>query len=135
MSRVHAVALCLVVPLMAACASTGGAGGSGTTSNASSAITRQEIQQAHVNDAYQAVQKLRPQWLRSRGSMSVTSAGPQDQALPVVFVDGQQYGDLSQLRGIQAMDVQSISYLSPNDATTQFGTGHSGGAILVTTVH
>lgn len=123
----------LVLPL-AACASTGGTAGKVRTSPTAT-ITHQEIVQAHVSTAYDAVERLRPQWLQSRGAMAPNPAGPQDLALPVVFVDGQQYGDLSQLQNIQAMDIQSIKYLSPTDATTQFGTGHSGGAILVTTAH
>lgn len=134
MSRANVIALAFVVPLLAACATTGGTGAA-VHHGSSSLITRQEIQQAHVSDAYQAIVKLEPQWLRSQGAMTPAPAGPQDLALPTVIVDGQEYGDLSQLRNIQAMDVQSMKYLGPSDATTEYGTGHSGGAIVVTLVH
>jgi hypothetical protein len=77
-------------------------------------------------DVYQAIGRLRPAWLR---------ISPQG-ASPVVVVDGSpQMGGLEQLRSFQAADVTALEYMSASDATTRFGTGYSGGAILVTTRH
>jgi len=35
------------------------------------------------------------------------------------------------LRGIPAASIGEISFMNPRDATTRFGTGHAGGAIMV----
>jgi hypothetical protein len=51
-----------------------------------------------------------------------------------VIVDGtrQQVG-LSILRSIRTFELQGLRYMSASDATTRYGTGFDGGAILVTT--
>jgi hypothetical protein len=81
--------------------------------------------------AYDIVKRLRPQFLRQRGSGSIRNYNP----VPVrVFVDGiLQRSDVSALREIMAHSVVEISYLKGSDATTRFGTGYENGAILVTT--
>jgi hypothetical protein len=43
------------------------------------------------------------------------------------------YGELQSLRQIPVSQVKEIRYLDFNAATLQFGTGHSGGIILVIT--
>lgn len=125
--RTARVPLLLGVLFIAACAS------SGTTSSAPSsrsAITAEEIASIQVRTAYEAVERLRPTWLRARGMSNVTSGG-QDYA--AIFVNGNRYGELPTLRDIQASDVVSIFYLEPADATTRYGTGYSGGIIDVRT--
>ena len=42
-----------------------------------------------------------------------------------------QFGSLEALYSMHVNDVTHVRYLSPADATTRFGTGHAGGAILV----
>lgn len=81
--------------------------------------------------AYDIVKRLRPQFLRQRGSGSIRNYTP----VPVrVFVDGiLQSRDVSALNEIMAHSVVEISYLNGSDATTRFGTGYENGAILVTT--
>lgn len=81
--------------------------------------------------AYDIVKRLRPQFLRQRGSGSIRNYTP----VPVrVYVDGiLQSRDVSALNEIMAHSVVEISYLNGSDATTRFGTGYENGAILVTT--
>jgi hypothetical protein len=43
------------------------------------------------------------------------------------------YGELASLKNIQVTTIEEIRYLDSNAATLQFGTGHSGGIILVLT--
>lgn len=136
--REQLAGLCLLVVGLTACASGGGgAGGAVKTAAAprgsENVITRNEIVGAHVSDAYEAVQKLRPQWFRSKGVMSLQSPDPA-QTQPAVFLDGQNYGTLDDLRNIQAIDIQSMTLISATDATMRFGTGYPGGAILIATV-
>lgn len=92
-------------------------------------LTQSEIQEAGVGTTYDVVQRLRPAWLRTRSSGSVRST-PQ---YAIVYLDGARIGGLEALRRVNATDVSTIRYLSAPDATTRYGTGHEGGAILVET--
>ena len=121
------VPIVLGMLVLAACASTG------TTTAARSsrsAITADEIAAIQVRTALDAVERLRPTWLRSRGMTNVRS-GEQDH--PIVFLNGNRYGEIGTLRDIQATDVVTISFIEPSDATTRYGTGYPGGIIDVRT--
>jgi hypothetical protein len=107
-----------------ACASAGpGSSGSGP-------ITRADLEDVSMRDAYEVVQRLRPAWLRARGRVSFQSSTAQN---PVVYVDGIRFGSPESLRQVPADAVQDIRYLGASEATTRFGTGHPGGVILVRT--
>ena len=95
----------------------------------SDVITLDEIERSSVATAYDAVQRLRPAFLRTRGRGSIRFGAQQ----AVVYLDDTPIGGPDALRRINARDVMSIRYLRGPDATTRFGTGHEGGAILVTT--
>lgn len=102
------------------CAS-GGSGGSSAGSR--NHIVQEELENLSQFDAYQAIQRLRPAWLRSRGGSE-----------PTIFLDGnRQGGGLNVLRSMRVADIQEMEYLRARDATTRFGTNMDGGAILVTT--
>jgi hypothetical protein len=83
-----------------------------------------------AKNAYEVIERLRPQFLRSRPSRTI-----QNQAgVPIhVFIDGGYRGGLEVLREITAVSVIEITYLNGSDATTRFGTGYESGAILVKT--
>lgn len=121
----------LVLPLAfvlgaVGCASSGG-GSDGASRNV---ITRAEIVESNLMDAYEVVRQLRPAFLQRRRARSVTGDVVRD---PVVYMDGVQRGGPEELRLIDAQNVEEIRYLDATDATMRFGTGHSAGAILVTT--
>lgn len=124
----------LLVAALAACAS-GGSGGTASTTGAagsrhsSDLLTQAEIQDAGVGSTYDIVQRLRPAWLRTRSGGS-TRTSPQ---YAIVYLDGSRIGGLEALRRINSTDVRSIRFLRAGDATTRYGTGHEGGAILVET--
>jgi len=109
---------------LAGCASAGGGGAEdGAPRGSANRIIFEELQPLQQLDGYQAVQRLRPIWLRARGG-----------TMPQVLVDGnRQAGSLDALRSIRAADIQEMTYMSARDATTRFGTGFDGGAILITT--
>jgi hypothetical protein len=83
-------------------------------------------------NALQIVQKLRPQMLRSRGLVSPNDVTG-EASMPRVYVDNVSYGTLENLANINATQVKEIRFVNARDATTQWGTGHMGGVILVTT--
>jgi len=105
--------------------SAGHAGGS-----SSSVLSREEIRERIDLDTYEIVRQLRPAWVRARGSPSLQG---RDQEFAVVYIDYSRFGMVHSLRQIDSGAIAEIRYMSPSDATTRFGTGHMGGAILVTT--
>jgi hypothetical protein len=95
-------------------------------------ITTDEIQKTVASNAFDLVQKLRPQWLRSK-SMSVNpsaTAGGGNTAA-IVFLNDVRYGEIESLRSIEITSVRELKFLSAAEATTRWGTGYPGGAILV----
>lgn len=93
-------------------------------------ITQDEIERVTAANAYDAVQMLRPSFLRSRGVPSTVSGMPD---LAIVYLDGMKMGDVGQLQRIPTVGIVSIRYLNAIDANQRYGRGHEGGAILVDT--
>ena len=95
----------------------------GETTSRMGVISQADIAGLSAATAMDVVRRLRPAWLRVR------SGGDQ----PVVYIDRTRRGGLELLNSLAIEVVQEMSYMSASDATTRFGTGHRGGAILVTT--
>ena len=95
-----------------------------------SVLLQDEIQQSSARDAYHAVQLLRPDWLRSRGTVSTRDTRP---AQVTVYVDGQRYGGASSLEQFRMGAFKEMRYYSGSEATSRWGTGHAGGVIYLTT--
>jgi hypothetical protein len=95
-------------------------------------ITADEIARSNASTAYEAVERLRPAFLRTRGPQSLQNSEP---PTPNVYVDGMKYGTLASLAQLPALGIISIQYLSALDASQRFGIGNEGGAIVVTTKH
>jgi hypothetical protein len=94
----------------------------------STVLTRAEIDETGVQTAFDAIRQLRPRYLRGRAIVSVAYPWT---SYPLVYVNGLFRGDLSSLRSILVHDIEEIRYINPGDATTRWGTGHSGGVIHV----
>lgn len=117
--------------VLCACASTGGRAGAQSPREADR-ISPEEIQSQPAGTAYDAVQRLRPNWLRGR---SATLAGGTTATvhLPSVFVDNVYFGSLQSLRQFNLDSVSEILFSSASEATTRYGTGYLGGVIHVHT--
>jgi hypothetical protein len=111
-----------------ACAS-GGSQGATTSTRKSSMLTAVEIVQANadVNNAYDAVARLRPNWLVSHGAISSSTEA---NSYAQVFVDGQQVGDINTLRNIPAYQVGVIEYYDITQAGARFGIRAGGGGAI-----
>jgi len=96
-------------------------------------ITEEEIDASRAATAYEAVQKLRANFLSYRGETSLNRN--QSQPFPTVYVDGMEFGQIASLRTIPASQVSTIRLYRSWEATTKFGTGKMGGVIAVTTRH
>ncbi len=121
-------------------------------------ITQKEIDSYGAGGtALDMINKLRPNFLRSRGQTSIhggtspvqgalpkasgsmnnptvdPSAGPRGEFYPNVFLDGVNYGDVSSLRNLQANQLGEIRLYQPSEAERKFGPGNSAGVIAITT--
>ena len=107
---------------------------SGGPSRQSDLLTAQELVAAHAdgNTAYDAVARLRPNWLASKGVTSVQSNSMNTDAQ--VFVNGVKYGALTSLRDIPAYHVISMRYYDVTQSGARFGIqGGANGVIEVIT--
>ena len=107
----------------------------GTASRQSDVLTKDEMVAAHadVNTAYDAVARLRPNWLAVHGVTSAQTGGGSTETA-VVYVDGQRYGPITSLRNIQAFNVMTMRYYDITQAGARFGIqGGAGGVIEITT--
>ncbi len=117
----------LAVAAVVGCATTG----TGASRGSPNLLSAAEIAQHHadINTAYDAVARLRPNWLAPHGAMS---SNPAASDYAAVFVDGQLVGDVAALRNIQAYYVGDIRYYDVTQAGARFGfRAGSGGAIEV----
>ena len=93
-------------------------------------LTADEIAMSHESTAYDAVARLRPLFLKTRGRSTINGT-PNDYA--TVFVDGQRYGDLNTLHSLVAAQVLEIRYLGSGDAVGKYGMQYGSGVIDVRT--
>lgn len=91
-------------------------------------LTQEEIAAAPVNNAYEALSRLRPRFLQPHA----TGGRPQT-AYAVVYIDGvRRNGGLDEiLRSIAASSIMEIRYLTAVDATSRYGLDVQGGVIDV----
>jgi hypothetical protein len=115
-----------VIGFTLACASAS----SGRPARNTNVITREEIANAHVYNAYDAVRMLRPQFLQSHGQTTITGS---DTGYPRVYLNHQFYGDLESLRNLEVSGISEIHYYNGPDASNRFGLGNVSGAIEVIT--
>ncbi|HEU5185876.1 MAG TPA: hypothetical protein VFU01_14985 [Gemmatimonadaceae bacterium] len=97
-------------------------------SGAQDVLASEEIERSNAGTLHEAIERLRPQFLLSRGRASMRAP---NSLLPVVFVDNVPQASIESLRGISARDVQYVRFLSAADATTRYGTGYMAGVIEV----
>jgi hypothetical protein len=118
-----ALALALTVVLAGAgCASAGNSDRApGATANR---IVHAEFSPLGQIDALSAIQRLRPRWFQARSGSG-----------PVLYVDGNRRNSVEELSFISADELEGADFMSASDATTRFGTGHVGGAIMVSMIH
>ena len=119
---VYLIALAAVI----GCASAGsGSSGSRRDSNL---ITAEDIAGIPATNAYEAVERLRPLFLRSRGKTSINTPNTQ---YPTVYVDGVRYGDIYSLRNILAPHVHDIRFYNGAESGARFGLQNTAGVIEV----
>lgn len=117
--------LLLLALSVGACATTGGSGGG----SSSDVLTGEELIASRHNDLLGALQNLRPSWIRGRGTNSVNYSSE-----VVVFLNGNPYGTVSDLRSIPVDAVLDVQFMSASEAGARYGTlAGSSGLVLVRT--
>jgi hypothetical protein len=93
-------------------------------------ITAEELARPAIEtlSVYDAIQRLRPNWLRERGATSVMAG---EDRLPAVMIN-EAWQNVQALQTVKAADVAMLRYVDARDATTRYGTGYVNGIIQVT---
>lgn len=120
---VGSLAMVAVLLAVGACASSGSSGSSGTSATV---ITGEQLMATNQSNLFQALQNIRPQWLRSRGSASLS--GPTQVML---FVNEAPYGTVNDLSSIPIDAVQDVRFLNASEAGSRYGTAAGAGGLLL----
>lgn|ERR1043166_34505 len=99
---------------------------SGAPSPNSNRITRADIDRSHAASALDVVRRYRSDILTARASSSVEL---DKKTYPVVFVDGQYFGRIDELRDIPADGIGEIRIYSGMDADRIFGRRYNAGVV------
>lgn len=91
-------------------------------------LTPEEIDDARVRTAYDAVARLRSRWLINRGGNPDADGSVAVQ----VYVNGVNTGGVETLQRISAADVAKMQWLDPMASRSRYGPGNGRGAIVVT---
>lgn len=86
---------------------------------------------ADQGSAYDALARLRPNWLAVHG---VSSFDNRDAEYAIVYIDGQHHGSLETLRSIPASDVRSYKYYDVTEAGGTFGLRAGTGGVIALTL-
>jgi ABC-type phosphate transport system substrate-binding protein len=92
-------------------------------------LTREELARANSSNLYDAIAKVRPEWLSSRGPTSVTNSTPTSVD---VFMNGSMLGNSDFLKQLGVLDVTEVRYWDAASASARFGMGHPRGVIELT---
>ena len=109
-------------PILIACASAG--------AHEANVITAPELSRSKARNAYDAIQQIRPEMLRTRdpGAMVYFKARQ-----PVVALDYTLVGGVEVLRTLPTGKVARIEYVNSWMAAKRFGTGFGDGVMLIET--
>jgi len=104
--------------------------GTGTVSNQNE-LTIEHIRESGARDAFDAVQRLRPLWLRTRSPSSINAPNT-----ILVYQNETRLGGIEALRGYPIEGIAKITYLTASEAANKLlGTGTMvvDGAIVIST--
>lgn len=117
---------CTVIVLAALPACAAGSSSSGGSGYSGNRISAEEMAESTANNAFELIQRRRPQWLRVRGQSTFTG-----QEGVRVYVNGQPRGGIQSLEQVLVREITLIQYLDAATATQRFGTGNTAGAIMI----
>ena len=77
---------------------------------------------------YDVVRALRGNWLRARAAESFGKSSEMQ-----VYLDMQRIGTVDELRTMSPMNILTVRFFDPIQASARWGMDHGAGALLVTT--
>lgn len=96
----------------------------------SSELTEEEL--SDYSTVLEAVQSLRPQWLRERTPLVLSPRSGTARANPVwIYWDGTRLGDPSHLGRIAPSEVSRVIHYDARTASARWGIGHENGVIYL----
>ncbi|HYX81667.1 MAG TPA: hypothetical protein VE714_04695, partial [Gemmatimonadales bacterium] len=91
-------------------------------------LTVEEFEGTTAADVMALVQQFRPNWLHTRGRISILDPSAGDLR---VYVNGVSAGDVNRLREYRVSEVRELRFLNAGEAQQRYGVGHGGGVIEV----
>jgi hypothetical protein len=104
-----------------------------------SVMTASDIRKTGAKTALEAVRLVAPRVFGTNNGERNSTSGPRGRSTflltddPMVFLDGVQVADVSELADMPASDIASIRVMNGIDSSIRFGTGGGNGAILIRT--
>lgn len=101
--------------------------------SSSTLITADDIDRVgpSVGNAYDAVQLLRPRWLKAREILVLPSSGADMQMQEVhVYLDDRDMGGLDFLKSIPAGQVYTLRFMSLTEVSVRFGASKGPGIVV-----
>jgi hypothetical protein len=111
-----------------ACAKGSASGSASAPPVSATIIQRNELLARDFTNMFDAIQALRGNWLRGRGSDSFNNPSTIQ-----VYLDNQRLGGLEHLRSISPRTVAQVRRFDGIEATSRWGMDHGSGAIMITT--
>jgi hypothetical protein len=100
-----------------------------TSQGTGNTLTQDQLARTNSEYLYDAIVKLRPSWLTSRGPTSVTDATPTSVS---VYVGGSLLGKAEALKDVRTLDVAEVKYWDAASASARFGMGNPRGVLEIT---
>src|SRR4051812_45875998 len=97
----------------------------------SQVITEDEILASRATNAYEAIHKLRANFLTNRGETSFNKS--QSNPYPTIYLDGQEFGSIESLSSIPAEQISMIRMYRVSEANAKYGSHNPSGVIAITT--
>jgi len=113
--------------LIAGCASAGASGG-----GSHNVLTASEIARVGDVNLYEALNRLRPTFIRDRSMTGTAGTGVKTEPIRVYFDGLQMMEGVEHLKDIAAKNIEEIRLLDPQQANARFGGNNSGGALVIT---
>ena len=94
-------------------------------------VSREELTATNARMVYQALERVRPSWLTSRGPANMGNVREATEAVANVYISGSRMGDLEFLKQVYVSDVHEVRFWGPGEAGAKFGMGNPRGVIEI----
>lgn len=94
----------------------------------SNVLGQQQLAATNSDNLFDAITKIRPEWLTSRGATSATNMALTS---PSVYMNGMMLGKADVLKDVRLLDVTEVKYWNAGQASARFGMGHPRGVLEI----